>query len=118
MAPSTMLRAQLHRMAHRVAENRVVAGLHFPIDSIAGQMLGIVLARYMLWRCDPAWQFPAGWKFGDKSATVDHQAEPTLDRPLQSGWIGVGKLESKAAPSNPHDTRVLRALWAAAAKEW
>jgi hypothetical protein len=40
------LHRQLLRYAHRVAENRVVAGLHYPIDSIAGQVLGTMLARY------------------------------------------------------------------------
>ena len=40
------LRAQLHRLAFRISENRVVAGLHYPIDAIAGQWIGVLVAAY------------------------------------------------------------------------
>ena len=40
----------LMRLASRIAVNRTVAGVHFPIDSIAGALLGLTLGDYFLAR--------------------------------------------------------------------
>ena len=42
---------QLMRQASRVAINRTIAGVHFPVDSAAGQMLGLALGQYLVHRC-------------------------------------------------------------------
>ncbi|WP_185968597.1 phosphatase PAP2 family protein [Paracoccus sp. M683] len=41
---------QLFRMAARIAANRTVAGVHYPIDSAAGALLGITVANTLLQR--------------------------------------------------------------------
>ena len=43
--------SQLMRQAARIAINRTVAGMHFPIDSVAGALLGLTLAVYLVNLC-------------------------------------------------------------------
>ena len=38
----------LMRQAARIADNRVVAGVHYPADSIAGAALGLTIAEVMI----------------------------------------------------------------------
>jgi hypothetical protein len=40
--------------AARIAINRTVAGVHFPVDSLAGQFLGLGIAEYFVARCRPS----------------------------------------------------------------
>jgi membrane-associated phospholipid phosphatase len=44
------LAAQIDRLSFRISENRIVAGLHFPADLLAGAYLGITLGRHALFR--------------------------------------------------------------------
>ena len=50
-ADQTKYGTQLAAQAERIAQNRTVAGLHFPVDSHAGQILARVLADYFLHYC-------------------------------------------------------------------
>jgi hypothetical protein len=42
---------QLMELASRVAINRTVAGVHFPVDSACGAVLGLTLGQYFVNRC-------------------------------------------------------------------
>ena len=49
--PGDPRRVQLERLAARISINRVIAGVHFPIDAIPGRILGRVLCDYFVARC-------------------------------------------------------------------
>jgi hypothetical protein len=48
------LSEQMMRQAARIAINRTVAGMHYPVDSMAGQTLGFAMAEYFMQRCGAA----------------------------------------------------------------
>ncbi|HUQ76785.1 MAG TPA: phosphatase PAP2 family protein [Burkholderiales bacterium] len=53
---------QLMRQAARIAINRTIAGVHFPVDSAAGELLGLTLGEYFVRRCRGAGAYTA-WRF-------------------------------------------------------
>ena len=66
---------QLQRFAARVAVNRTVAGLHYPVDSAAGRLLGTALGQFFVTRCAGGeiveWGFDGRKFHGQKGAPVD-----------------------------------------------
>ena len=95
--------AGLHKLAARIAENRMVAGLHYPVDNDSGLALGWLLATCLAKACGsagvaapPATTVGLGGAKGLKKTAV-----PKLDLPLLSVLWARAKAESKPT-SPPH----------------
>jgi hypothetical protein len=114
---------QLTRTAFRISINRVVAGLHFPVDLVAGLVLGHTLARYARFMACTAMP-PEPWP----RVVFEPQLYLALG-PLGGLHSGVDVL--RAFASSPGDDSGARwpaagavqapiwaELWRAAAEEW
>jgi hypothetical protein len=117
---------QMMRMAARMAINRTVAGVHFPVDSAAGATLGLTLGQYFVARCTqgssyPAWRFDGTRFKGDFNwraqfdVTSGQQKDATTDGPNPSRYVeNIGTQYLNAHDQSP----ALSWLWGEALKEW
>jgi len=108
-------RHRARRLAQRIAHNRTVAGVHFPVDSAAGCMLGDTLAKLVLdhMRNDDtatpvdleparvAWQGQAQFDLAEALASDFGDADVSG---LTAGNPDLGVLTPTAAP-------ILKTLW-------
>jgi len=118
---------QLLRLASRIAVNRTIAGVHFPVDSAAGAVFGLTLGAYFVARCeDPSPTYDAYEFDGTKFP-------PTTGGPLADGdfywtlYYNTAGGGSQLAPG-PYVTRttglgmqkndLLRWMWKKALAEW
>jgi len=115
-ATPPLLTEQLMRQAARIAINRTVAGLHFPVDSAAGQLLGLTLGEYLVARCTGA-AFDA-WRFNGEAYPED------LDFDFRNQFDtahGVRKTAAYAGPLTAGTADLaprLSWLWKKAQAEW
>jgi hypothetical protein len=113
------LAIQLHRTAFRMSFNRIVAGLHFPVDLAAGMVLGHVLKA-----CALALAAPNPQRFAPRALVFSEPQYQTLG-PI-GGWpsaVEVSRCFEVALPSAIGATvcggpSAWSALWAAAQQEW
>ncbi|HQS32795.1 phosphatase PAP2 family protein [Polaromonas sp.] len=116
-APGTEMRIQLQRLAARIAINRTVAGVHFPVDSAAGRLLGHTLGSYFLTRCNPAKPAFNGRTF---DGTQYHNGTAALDfdqnQALNNGTYNQLTNPGSTLTGTPSD--ILQELWQLAAAEW
>ena len=85
--PGGPMHDQLHLLARRISDNRVIAGVHFPIDSPAGYFLADRLADAFVARCSNVQQpvsIAGGELMGTQLANVD--ADPALVFKDQGPW--------------------------------
>jgi len=108
---SAVMEEQLQAQAARIAQNREVAGVHFPVDSMAGCLLGDTLA----------WHVAAVGSQGEVprwSGRFDAREDPTQ---LRSPGMDHGTFQHREAdvdkPSRQRASTVAW-LWNAAREEW
>jgi PAP2 superfamily len=112
--PHTVIE-QLERQAARIATNRVVAGVHFPVDSMAGRMLGVALGEYFVGRCTGG-KTLMGRKF--LAAGIDG-ASGTDFNPFNTAQDLAGSaFYSEAAGGSIALSGLMKHVWKAAEDEW
>lgn len=116
----TMTR-QMNRLAYRIAENRVVAGLHYPIDAFAGQALGVMLARYVVWLARGRHSTPAlhvGASVFDHPSQVTGDEVPGFDLLVHEQAHITPPGDKPPGVKHMPRAEVLQALWRLARREW
>ena len=117
-APVTDPVILLYRLAARIADNRTVAGVHYPVDSAHGGLLGLSSTLAIVAHClgggsdlpVPEWMADGNDWSGDFSLRKWCAA---LGSTAQHGWRSGNTTVPKA-----EEWQLLPALWKAAAAEW
>jgi membrane-associated phospholipid phosphatase len=117
-APVTDPVILLYRLAARIADNRTVAGVHYPVDSAHGALLGLGVTLAFIGHClgggperaVPEWVARGNDWSGDFTLRKWCTA---LGGAGQPGWRSGTTTVAKAEP-----WQVLPMLWRAAAAEW
>ena len=114
--PGARYHEQLQRFAARVAVNRTVAGLHYPVDSAAGRLLGTALGEFFVARCTGGeinkWGFDGHRFHGRQGALVDFDLRVSMT----DGSSGYYTCEPAAWQVT--EAPLLAWVWKKAAAEW
>jgi hypothetical protein len=112
---------QLMAQAARIAINRTVAGLHFPVDSAAGAVLGLTLGKYFVSRCKEGdsylpWTFDGSRYPPDRDFYREDYFDP------KTGNQTVGQYVTSAVkqhdPVAASHSAILEWMWNKAKDEW
>jgi membrane-associated phospholipid phosphatase len=124
--PGAKVRAQLDLQAARISTNRVVAGVHFPADSMAGRMLGTALGEFFVARAGAATAFKERRfrsLYLNANPSLDfnpYDAQQHLDTSTADKLYQLVDTHNVSAagtaPASP--APVLKKLWSKAAEEW
>jgi membrane-associated phospholipid phosphatase len=111
---ATPVGQMLLRQAGRMAINRTVAGVHFPIDSRAGQVLGTCLAEYLCSRATGSWPFRHRAFEAADCMEQDYLGYPAVDLRTEQLPLGLTVGKTSTATRSP----ALSWLWEEAQQEW
>ena len=111
----TACREDLQRLAARISTNRVVAGLHFPVDSACGRLLGTALAEFLVARATGGKVHASGFNARDYQKADGHALDFSLHQSLDDGQIGYSRAGSGYSVGS---APLLGWLWEEAIKEW
>ena len=109
------------RSAVRIAANRTVAGVHFPVDSAHGALIGLAVAEAVLSHCKGSGPVTGrkasgtGWK-GEGNAPLDYTLP--IFRKALDGSYGVEEMSAPVAVDPAAEGSILCSLWEEARKEW
>ncbi|MFZ1340674.1 MAG: phosphatase PAP2 family protein [Paracoccaceae bacterium] len=117
-APAVDETVLLFRLAQRIADNRTVAGVHYPVDSAHGGLLGLSVALGFVAHClGGGKDFPVP-EFGARGD--DWSGDFTLSKWVAALGVGTstGWRQGSARVAEARDWSLLPQLWRAAVKEW
>jgi hypothetical protein len=120
-AATLQLRQQLTRQAARIAINRTVAGVHYPVDSLAGQMLGLALGEYFIARATGPGGKVDSWTFDGENypGSGDFSGAEIYDVTNDAPVTSLPAYLTKSTTQLTVDTAPgLNWLWTQALREW
>jgi membrane-associated phospholipid phosphatase len=120
---------QLMAQAARIAVNRMIAGVHFTVDTAAGTVLGISLGNYLVARFknDPEY---LPWTFNGEAYAADDNArhfllaefvDPETGKQLiykSAAGSTIASFAEKATLEPAGQSKILKWIWDEAVKEW
>lgn len=127
---NTIWGEQFMRLAARIAINRTVAGVHFPVDSAAGALLGLTLGQYFVSRCnypldgsdDPDASSYEAWKFeGSAYAGTSDFSWHEIYNTATPGQVGTAPYATSLGNqtiAGISQSPILKWLWGKALAEW
>ncbi|MEP6875699.1 MAG: phosphatase PAP2 family protein [Burkholderiales bacterium] len=109
-------RLQLDRLAARISTNRLVAGVHFPVDNLAGRLLGQTLGEYVVERCAPKQGWTARSFDGSDPLLPNEDFRPFFQY-LDTGATTYYQKMKPGLQGFPQTAKSLPDLWALALAE-
>ena len=106
---------QLERQAARITTNRVIAGVHFPVDSMAGRMLGVALAEYFVGRCLGS---TATKSRTFNASYIDDHPHTDFNPFSADQKLSAGKFYSETSGGTITQSHLLQYLWCKAREEF